>query len=107
VRFNDSQLRHCCESNLEASGTPRDAAHQVVALQAVQKTSLILEGAHSSRVHETTDVLLVCELRPELCRWYQRENGDRNAAAVSFRKRLNPSPGKRLEAVAHIPLNPF
>jgi hypothetical protein len=106
VRFNDSQLERCYETNLIGAGPSPDELRQVGALLAVHETFQMFEGDHSARVHETIDVLLLPELRPGLRRWYQRANGNLDPAALSFREHLSRLAGEQLEAMEDIPHNP-
>lgn len=106
MRFNDPQPQRCYESNLLGAGPSPDELRQVGALPTVHETFVMFEGAHSSRVHETIDHLLLPELRPGLRRWYQRSNGDLNAAALAFRDRLSQLAGERLETLEEISDNP-
>ena len=64
INFTDPQLQKCFESNFTEAGGPSDELRQVRALIAAQDLFRMLEGPHSSRVHETIWQLLVPKLRP-------------------------------------------
>jgi hypothetical protein len=57
----------------------------------------MMEGPHSSKVHETIERLLMPELRSVLHRWYQRAGADLHPAAIELRDRLSHLAGERLE----------
>ena len=63
---------------------------------------LMLEGAHSSRVHEVLAALLLPELRAELRRWYQRHGAQTDAAAVELREQLSRLAGEKLEQIDNL-----
>jgi len=106
VKFTDSELQRCYESNLATVGTlPGELSH-IRALLAVHETFVMFEGAHSARVHETIDLLLLPELRPGLRRWYQHAKDDLDTPALSFRDHLSRLAGEQLEAMEDIPHNP-
>ena len=52
MNFTDPQLQKCYESNFTGAGGISDEVRQVRALIAVQDLFQMLEGPHSSRVHE-------------------------------------------------------
>jgi len=62
----------------------------------------MLEGQHSSRVHEVVDHLLLPELRAGLREWYQRPGAEKDSATVEFRTQLNQLAGEQLEIPAKV-----
>ena len=70
MNFDDTQLQACFERNLaEAGGASAELCH-VRALIATHDWFRMIEGGHSSRVHETIDHLLSPKLRrnvPKIC----------------------------------------
>jgi hypothetical protein len=106
VNFTDPQLQKCYESNFaEADGFSNDL-RQVCALIGAHDLFQMLEGPHSSRVHETKEHLLLPELRAELRRWYQRSGADKDPAAVALRDQLSQLAGEKLEHITDNPHNP-
>jgi len=106
VNFTDAQLRKCYASNFTEAGGFSDELCQVRALIAVHDLFQMLEGPHSSRVHETIEHLLLPGLRPGLRRWYQRFDAENDLAAVALRDHLNQLAGEKLETITEIPRNP-
>jgi hypothetical protein len=96
VNFTDPQLQKCYESNFTAAGDFSDELRQVRALIAVHDMFQMLEGAHSSRVHETIEQLLLAALRPGLRCWYLRSHAEKDPAAVALRDRLSLLTGEKL-----------
>ena len=82
------------------------AVRQVNALIATHDFFQMLEGSHSSRVHETMEALLSPELRPGLRDRYRLFNADLNAADLAFRDQLNVLAGEKLEREENLPDNP-
>ena len=97
VNFTDSQLQDCYERNFAAVTDLSAELRQVRALIGAHDLFQMLEGPHSSRVHETIEHLLVSGLRPGLRRWYQRSGAETNPAAVALRDHLSQLAGERLE----------
>jgi hypothetical protein len=97
MNFEDTQLQRCYDSNLLKSGDSSSDCNSVRALIVTHDLFLMLEGAHSSRVHEVLAVLLVPELRPELRRWYQRHDAQIDTASVDLREQLSQLAGEKLE----------
>ena len=96
--FSDTQLQACYDLNLADQATAFPAAlREVGALIATHDWFSLLEGSHSSRVHETLDRLLSPGLRPGLHQWYRRPQSNQGTAAIAFRDRLNRLAGERLE----------
>lgn len=106
MRFNDSELQRCYESNVADVGPAPGELCQVKALLTVRAIFANLEGVHSARVHETVEHLLSSELRPALRRWYRLVNGKLDTSELQFRDHLNRLTGEQLEAVEDIPHNP-
>lgn len=107
MNFTDTQLQACFELKLvdQMSGVPAEL-REVGALVATHDWFRMLEGAHSSRVHETIERLLSPGLRPELQGWFRRPESNRGTAAIEFRDRLNQLAGERLEQAKGPPRNP-
>ena len=106
VNFTDPQLQRCYESNFaEAHGFSNDL-RQVCALIGAHDFFQMLEGNHSSRVHETREQLLLPELRAGLRRWYQRSGADKDQEAVALRDQLSQLAGEKLERIADNPHHP-
>jgi hypothetical protein len=97
VNFSDSQLQECYERNLAEVPNLCAEQRQVSALIAAHDLFEMLEGSHSSRVHETIEHLLLPGLRPGLRRWYQGSGVERDPAAVALRDHLSQLAGERLE----------
>jgi hypothetical protein len=97
MNFKDTQLQRCYDSNLLESGDSSSDCNSVRALIVTHDLFLMLEGAHSSRVHEVLAALLLPELRPELRRWYQRNDAQIDAAGLELREQLSQLAGEKLE----------
>jgi hypothetical protein len=97
MNFKDTQLQRCYDSNLLESGDSSSDCNSVRALIVTHDLFLMLEGAHSSRVHEALAALLLPELRSELRRWYQQQDVQTDSASVELREQLNQLAGERLE----------
>jgi hypothetical protein len=106
VRFNDSELQRCYESNLADVGPEPGELSQIKVLLSVRAIFANLEGEHSARVHETVDHLLSPELRPALRRWYRLANSGLDTSGLKLRDDLNSLAGEQLEGVREIPHNP-
>ena len=102
MNFTDPQLQKCYESHFIGAGGFSNEVRQVRALIAVHDWFQMLEGPHSSRVHETMDHLLLPELRPGLRRWYQLSGADKDPTAVALREHLSQLAGERLEIITDI-----
>ncbi|HKI68689.1 MAG TPA: hypothetical protein VKA67_03815 [Verrucomicrobiae bacterium] len=105
MNFTDPQLQKCYESNLAEAGSFPGEERQVRALIATHEVFLMFEGAHSSRVHETIEHLLLPGLRPELRRWYQRTDAEKDLSAVVLRDHLSQLAGEKLESTTNTPDN--
>ena len=98
INFTDPQLQKCFESKLTEAGGVSGELRQVSALMALHNSFHMLEGPHSSRVHETISQLLLPQLRPQLRRWYQRPDAEKNSEAIDLRDHLNQLAGERFES---------
>jgi len=106
VNFKDTQLQQCYDRNLLEAGDASGDLRQVRALIATHDLFQMLEGSHSTRVHETLEHLLSTPLRPGLRLWYQRSGAETDSATVEFREQLSQLAGERLENVTDFPHNP-
>ena len=97
MNFTDSQLQDCYERNFAAVTDLSAELRQVRALIGAHDLFQMLEGPHSSRVHETIEHLLVPGLRPGLRRWYRRSEADTNSSAINLRDQLSQLAGETLE----------
>jgi hypothetical protein len=97
MKFTDAQLQACYERNFAASAELAEEVREVRALIDAHDMFLMMEGPHSSRVHETIERLLTPGLRSVLHRWYQRAGADLDPAAIAFRDHLSQLAGERLE----------
>jgi len=97
VRFNDTELQRCYESNLAGAGPAPGELTQISALLAVRTTFAALEGIRSARVHEAVEVLLSSELRPGLRRWYRLTHDSLDEFELELRNHLSNLAGERLE----------
>jgi hypothetical protein len=86
VNFTDSQLQDCYERSIATVTDLSAELRQVRALIGAQDLFQMLEGPHSSRVHETIEHLLVPGLRPGLRRWYQRSGAETNPCGWQKRR---------------------
>ncbi len=99
MNFTDAQLQQCYERNFAEAAELSGEVRQVRALIGVHDLFQMLEGPHSSRVHETIEQLLVPGLRPGLRCWYQRSGADKDISARALRDHLSQLAGERLEEV--------
>ena len=97
MHFNDPLLQKCYDRNLAEAGDSSDGRDQIRALIAAHDLFFLLEGAHSARVHEAMDSLLLPEVRSDLRRWYQRDAAEADAATIELRDQLSQLAGERLE----------
>ncbi len=97
MNFNDNQLQACFERNFAEAKGSSDEARKVGALIATHDLFQMLEGPHSSRVHEAIWLLLLPKLRPGLRAWYRRSGAEINPAAIELRDHLSQLAGERLE----------
>lgn len=98
MNFTDTQLQACFDRNFAEACGVSEELRRVAALIATHDWFRMIEGSHSSRVHETIDHLLSPGLRPGLQRWYRRPGADTNAAAIEFRSHLSQLAGEKLGA---------
>ena len=99
-------MQQCYDRNLVEASDASEDLRRVRALIATHDLFRMLEGSHSTRVHETIKHLLSAGLRPGLRRWYQRSGAETDSAAIEFRKQLSQLAGERLEITAEISHNP-
>jgi len=97
MNFKDAQLQRCYDSNFLELDDSSGAPNPIRALIVAHDLFFLLEGAHSSRVHEAIASLLLPELRADLRRWYQRAGAQTDAAAVELREQLSQLAGEKLE----------
>src|SRR6185437_2700944 len=95
--FTDPQLQACFDLHFVEGGAGPPELREVAALIATHDWFLMLEGSHSSRVHETIERLLSPGLRPGLRHWYRRLSCHMEAVAIEFRNQLSQLAGERLE----------
>jgi hypothetical protein len=100
VTFTDAQLQKCYNQNFAEANDASEALRQIHALIAVHDWFQLLEGKHSTRVHEVMACLLLPELRAGLREWYQRPGAETDSATVEFRTQLNGLAGEQLEMPA-------
>ena len=106
MNFTDPQLRKCYESNYVAADGSSSELRQVRALIAAHDLFRMLEGPHSSRVHETIWHLLLPKLRSSLRQWYQRSDAGKDPTADALRDHLSLLAGEKLEDKMDIPHQP-
>ena len=106
MNFTDPQLQKCYEKEFVEACDVSAKLRQVRALIAAHDLFQMLEGPHSSRVHETIWHLLLPKLRPGLRRWYQRAGAEIDPATVEFRDYLSQLAGEKLETMTQIQNNP-
>src|ERR1051325_9503839 len=95
MNFTDTQLQACFDLNFAEAPRNSGELRQVGALIATHDWFRMIEGPHSSRVHETIDHLLSAALRAELRRWYRRPGGNGGTAAIELRDHLSRLAGER------------
>ena len=106
MTFQDIQLQQCYDVHLGKVGNSLGVLGPVYALIATHNWFAMLEGAHSTRVHETIDCLLSAEMRPALRHWYGRSGLEMDTIAIEFRNRLSRLAGERLESTEEISPHP-
>jgi hypothetical protein len=100
MRLTDAQLQKCYDQNFAQAKDTSEPQRRIHALIGVYDWFQMLEGQHSSRVHEVIDHLLLPELRVSLREWYQRPGAEKDSATVEFRTQLNRLTGEQLEKPA-------
>ena len=96
MNFTDPQLKKCYEASLaEASSCPAEL-RSISALIAAHDTFQMLEGPHSTRVHEAIQHLLLPGCRPALRHWYQRPDAADDSDKVDLRRQLSQLTGESL-----------
>jgi len=106
MNFTDPQLQKCYEKHFAEACDVSAELRQVRALIAAHELFQMLEGPHSSRVHETIWHLLLPKLRPALRCWYRRSGAAKNSTIVALRDHLSRLAGETLENAADIPHSP-
>ena len=102
MKFTDAQLQKCYDQNFAEAKDGSEPLRQVHALIGVHDWFQMLEGQHSSRVHQVIDHLILPELRPGLRGWFQRSGAEKDSASVEFRTQLNRLTGEQLEMQAEV-----
>jgi hypothetical protein len=102
VKFTDAQLQRCYDQNFAGANDAPESVREVHALIGVHGWFQMLEGQHSSRVHEVIDHLILPEVRAGLRGWYQRPGAETDSATVEFRTQLNRLTGEQLEIPAEV-----
>jgi len=97
VDFEDVQLQGCYDTHLGERGESLEDLGPIYALIATHDWFVMLEGSHSTRVHQTVDCLLSARMRPALRRWYRRSGVELDSAGVTLRDQLSRLAGERLE----------
>ena len=97
MNFDDKQLQACFERNFAEATGASDELRKVGALIATHDLFQMLEGPHSSRVHEAIWHLLLPKLRPGLRAWYRRSGAEVTSTAIELRDHLSQLAGERLE----------
>lgn len=105
VNFTDPQLQQCYDTQFGEATDASEELRQVRALIATHDVFQMLEGAHSSRVHEMLEHLLQPGLRAGLRRWYQRPDAGLDRAGVEFRTHLSQLAGERFGPASETPRN--
>ena len=96
MNFTDPQLKKCYETSLaEVSSCPAEL-RSISALIAAHDTFQMLEGPHSTRVHEAIQHLLLPGCRPALRHWYQRPDAADDSDKVDLRRQLSQLTGESL-----------
>ena len=94
--FTDSQLQKCYQANMAGPSTCSDELRPISALTAAHDTFRMLEGPHSTRVHEAIQHLLLPGCRPALRHWYQRPDAADDPDKVDLRRQLSQLTGEAL-----------
>ena len=102
MTFADVQLQRCYNQNFAEANDGSERLREIHALIAVHDLFQLLEGQHSSRVHQVVDQLLLPELRTGLRGWYQRVGAATDSATVEFRTQLNGLTGEQLEVPVEV-----
>ena len=102
MTFADALLQKCYSQNFAEANDGSESLRQVHALMAVHEWFQLMEGQHSTRVHEVMNHLLLPELRAGLREWYQRPGADTDSVTVEFRTQLNRLTGEQLEVPTEV-----
>ena len=97
MTFTDHLLQKCYDQKFSEAKDGSEPLRWVHALIGVYDWFQMLEGQHSSRVHEVIDQLLLPEMRVGLREWYRRPGAETDSATVEFRTQLNRLAGEQLE----------
>lgn len=106
MNFTDPQLQKCYETSFAAVPDLPGEQRQVSALIAAHDLFRMLEGPHSSRVHEAIEHLLSPEMRPGLRHWYQRSEAENRPGGGALRDHLSQLTGEKLENRMESPHDP-
>ena len=98
ITFDDTQLKVCFERNLAEAGASTEL-REVGALIAAHDWFRMVEGAHSSRVHEAIEHLLSPGLRAGLRDWFGRPGAEMTSTGIALRNQLSQLTGERLGQV--------
>jgi len=96
MNFTDPQLQKCYEKHFAEACDVSAELRQVRALIAAHDLFQMLEGPHSSRVHETIWHLLLPKLRQALHHWYRRADAKTDQATTELRAHLSQLAGEKL-----------
>src|SRR5438105_6518753 len=96
MNFEDTQLKACFERNFAEALGGSDELREVGALIATHDWFRMIEGSHSSRVHEAIEHLLSPGLRPGLRDWYRHCGVEMSPAAIQLRDHLSQLAGEKL-----------
>ena len=106
MTFYDQLLQKCYDAHFDKIGNSLGDLGPVYALIATHNWFAMLEGNHSTRVHEIIDCLVSAPMRPALRQWYGRSGIQMDPAAIEFRNLLSRLAGERLESTTEIFLKP-
>jgi hypothetical protein len=94
--FTDAQLQKCYLANMAGPSIYSDELRPISALMAAHDTFRMLEGPHSTRVHEAIQHLLLPTWRPALRHWYQRVEASDTPNTAELRMHLSRLAGESL-----------
>lgn len=97
MRFADAQLQKYYDQNFAEAKDGSEQLRQIRTLMGLHNWFQMLEGPHSSRVHEVVDHLVSREARAGLREWFRRPGAKTDPATLEFRKQLNRMTGEQLE----------
>jgi len=96
MNFTYTQVQACFERNLAEGTASTSSLNQVGALIATHDWFSMLEGTHSTRVHETIDLLLSPKMRAGLKEWYRQPGSKLTPTATQLRNHLSRLAGETL-----------